>query len=117
MTRQIVRSVTPTQKQWITSSAYAPQSFLCEGSSAMPRMKSISQPGTSRTENRVLKIVFPAALWGIWMARNKLTFAGQRFYVENAWDEIFMLISSWGRALAGAREVLLVDEMLHIDRG
>ncbi|KAK1295505.1 hypothetical protein QJS10_CPA16g01626 [Acorus calamus] len=80
-------------------------------------MKSYSRLGGSRLHARVLKTVIPAALWAIWLARNKRIFAGHRFYVENIWEDTMGLVAAWGRALAGAGDVRIVRGEIQVDPG
>ncbi|KAK1315600.1 hypothetical protein QJS10_CPA05g01348 [Acorus calamus] len=80
-------------------------------------LKGYSRSGVSSAQARVIKLIIPEALWAVWLGRNKLLFAGQRFYVENVWEETMRSLSAWGCMLGWMRGVRLVRGVLQFDPG
>ncbi|KAK1318406.1 hypothetical protein QJS10_CPB04g00880 [Acorus calamus] len=78
-------------------------------------MWDFSRPRSSRLQAQVDKIIIPATLWAIWLGRNNLIFSGERFYIENIWDNAIAFVSAWGCSLAGARRVRIVRGELQIE--
>ncbi|KAK1289401.1 hypothetical protein QJS10_CPB18g01390 [Acorus calamus] len=81
------------------------------------QMRDFSGPTSARALAQVENLVIPATLWAIWLGRNKLLFARERFYVENIWDNVLFFISAWGCSLVGARRVRMVRGELQIEPG
>ncbi|KAK1295528.1 hypothetical protein QJS10_CPA16g01338 [Acorus calamus] len=81
------------------------------------QMVSTNRPGDTRAQAQVRKILIPAALWAIWLCRNKKIFQNQRFYTENLWEDTTHFIVDWGCGLAGAGAVQLSGQDFQIDPG
>ncbi|KAK1293298.1 hypothetical protein QJS10_CPB17g00788 [Acorus calamus] len=81
------------------------------------RMRHCTNPGSSRVQSRVVKIILPATLWAVWLNRNKKIFLGHRFYIENIWEDTVQLVTAWGCTLARARSVQLLGGAFTIDPG
>ncbi|KAK1325394.1 hypothetical protein QJS10_CPA01g02200 [Acorus calamus] len=81
------------------------------------QMVSTKRPGDTRAQAEVRKILIPAALWAIWLCRNKKIFQNQRFYTENLWENTTHFIVDWGCGLAGAGAVQLSGQDFQIDPG
>ncbi|KAK1312890.1 hypothetical protein QJS10_CPA07g01220 [Acorus calamus] len=95
--------------------------MLCTYQSEWPSMGEFWAAVTGMTTHsdwslvaKVRRLVVPAGLWAICLSRNSVIFRGQRFYQENLWELLEVLLRDWGRFIAGASFIELHIGVLHI---